>query len=143
MPDSSSFAPPDLGPLNVAPRRSPPLHAGAHWASSHWYEAPREGPASPEAYTCTAALSSDRGDVVPREDPALPEVYTYTDAMSYDPGDEVCFYSSSTARAWSLHVYRDGLHPETVHLAADLPGEFVAAPKDAYRRGCGWPVRHQ
>src|SRR5918997_404616 len=101
MPDSSNFAPPELGPLNVAPRRSHPMHADDHWASSHWYEAPRE-------------------------DPAFPEVYTYTDAMSYDPGDEVCFYSSSTARAWSLHVYRDGLHPETVHLAADLPGEFVA-----------------
>src|ERR671917_306851 len=102
MPDSSNFAPPELGPLNVAPRRSHPMHADDHWASSHWYEAPRE-----------------------------------------DPADEVCFYSSSTARAWSLHVYRDGLHPETVHLAADLPGEFVAAPKDAYRRGCGWPVRHR
>ena len=75
MSDKREFQPPELGPLNVAPRKVRPMHADEHWGSQPWYEAPRG-------------------------DPAIAEVYTYTDAMSYDPGDEVVFRSSATAKAW-------------------------------------------
>ena len=105
------------GPMNQRPRRSVPMHADDHWLHVHWYEAPRE-------------------------DPAWPEVYTYTDAMSYLPGEEVRFHGSCSAARWSLQVYRDGLHPRLVHAAEDLPGQFAAMPKAAWREGCGWPVRH-
>jgi hypothetical protein len=105
------------GPTNARPRRPRPMHADDHWLHVYWYEAPRE-------------------------DPAWPEVYTYTDAMSYAPGDEVRFHSSTTAPSWSLEIYRDGWRPERVHAAADLPGRFTPAPKDAYKAGCAWPVRH-
>ena len=117
MPDKS-FVPPELGPLNVAPRRAEPMHADHHWHSRPWYE-------------------------VPRGDPALPEVHTYTDAMSYDPGDEVVFHSSSTATAWSLDIYRDGTAPRTVHRVDAIGGRFSPMPTDAYRSGCGWPVSHR
>ena len=105
------------GPTNIRPRRARPMHADDHWTHVLWYEAPNE-------------------------DPALPEVHTYTDAMSYAPGEEVHFHSSTTAPLWSLEVYRDGWRPEPVHAAHDLPGLFSATPKDAYKAGCGWPVRH-
>ena len=58
-------------------------------------------------------------------------------------GEEIAFRSSTTARTWSLQVYRDGLRPEMVHEALDLPGQFTLAPKDAYKAGCGWPARHR
>ena len=118
MTDDKPFRSPERGAFNIKPRRSHAMHADDHWVTAHWYEAPRE-------------------------DPALPEVYTYTDAMSYDPGEEVAFHASTTAPAWSLEIYRDGLAPETVHVARDLPGVFTATPKDAYRAGCGWPVAHR
>ena len=117
MPDKS-FVPPELGPLNVAPRRAEPMHADHHWHSRPWYE-------------------------IPRGDPALPEVHTYTDAMSYDPGDEVVFHSSSTAPAWSLDIYRDGAAPRTVHRVEAIEGRFSPMPTNAYRSGCGWPVSHR
>ncbi len=118
MSDTGAPARPEVGPLNIRPRRSIAMHADDHWASTHWYEAPRE-------------------------DPALPEVYTYTDAISYAPGEEVSFHSSTTGRAWSLQVYRDGSRPETVHEARELAGRFSPMPQKAYAAGCGWPVRHR
>ncbi len=105
------------GSTNQRPRRPRPMHGDDHWLHVHWYEAPHE-------------------------DPAFPEVYTYTDAMSYAPGEEVQFHSSTTAPVWSLEIYRDGWRPEPVHTATDLAGAFSATPKDAYKAGCGWPVRH-
>jgi hypothetical protein len=118
MADSVKPHRPEFGPINLRPRRSIAMHADDHWASTHWYEAPRE-------------------------DPALPEVHSYTDAISYAAGEEVSFRSSTTAKTWSLQIYRDGLSPEIVHEADDLPGLFTPAPKDAYKAGCGWPVRHR
>jgi len=105
------------GPTNERPRRPRPLHGDDHWLHVYWYEAPHG-------------------------DPAFAEVYTYTDAISYAPGDEVRFHSSTTAPAWSLEIYRDGLTPEPVYVARDLPGRHTPAPKDAYTAGCTWPVRH-
>ena len=118
MAHSTTPTRPEFGPINIRPRRSVAMHADDHWASTHWYEAPRE-------------------------DPALPEVYTYTDTISYAAGEEVTFRSSTTAKNWSLQVYRDGLKPEMVHQVLDIPGQFTPAPKDAYKAGCGWPLRYR
>ena len=118
MADRPEFQSPELGTMNVAPRKVRPMYADDHWNSQPWYEAPRE-------------------------DPDIPEVYTYTDAISYDPGDEVTFHSTSTARTWRMQIYRDGLHPETVHEVEAIDGVFAPTPKDAYRNGCNWPVSHQ
>jgi hypothetical protein len=104
--------------MNVRPRRSVAMHPDAAWHLAHWYEAPRD-------------------------DPAYAEVYTYTDAMSYAPGETVQFHTSTTAPRWTLQVWRDGLTPTLVHEQADLPGEFFATPKGAYRDGCGWPAGHR
>lgn len=100
--------------FNVGPPSIGPMHADGGWQDRRWYDAPRE-------------------------DPAWPEVHTYTDAMSYDPGDTVVFYSSTHAQQWSLEVVLDGLNPETVFSQEAIPGQFHAAPKDAYKAGCRWP----
>lgn len=118
MTDKRHFQAPELGAVNVAPRKVRPMHADEHWASQPWYEAPRE-------------------------DPDVPEVYTYTDAMSYDPGEEVAFHSSATAKTWRLQIYRDGIAPEMVHEVEALDGAFAPTPPDAYRNGCNWPVSHR
>ncbi len=118
MSEKTAFVAPELGPLNIAPRRAQPMHADDHWHSKPWYEAPRD-------------------------DPAWPEVYTYTNAISYDPGDEVVFHSSATAPAWTLEIYRDGAAPETVHKIDAIAGLHTPTPEDAYRNGCNWPVSHR
>src|SRR5690606_33149986 len=46
-------------------------------------------------------------------------------------------------KEWALYIYRDGLAPEIVHEVKAIKGEFVPTPKDAYKAGCGWPVRHR
>jgi hypothetical protein len=104
--------------MNVGPSYLGPRHADHSWNEVRWYDGPRE-------------------------DPAWPEVHTYTNAISYLPGEEVVFHSSTTASVWTLAIVRDGLHPVRVHLAANLPGHFTAAPKDAYSHGCGWPAAHR
>lgn len=109
---------PGLGPVNIGPRTIRPMHADDHWLSELWYEAPRE-------------------------DPEWPEVYTYTNDISYDPGAEVRFHGSTTAKSWSIQIWRDGLNPALAHRADDLPGAFAPAPKDAYKAGCKWPVVHR
>jgi hypothetical protein len=108
---------PDLGPINIGPQKIVPMHADQHWRNAIWYEAPRE-------------------------DPEWPEVYTYTDAISYQPGDVVKLHGSTTAKTWSIQIYRDGYNPALVHRADNIPGIFTPAPKDAYKAGCGWPVAH-
>ncbi|MFI0846989.1 N,N-dimethylformamidase beta subunit family domain-containing protein [Mesorhizobium sp. IMUNJ 23232] len=118
MPDKKDFLPPELGPLNIAPRVARPMHADDHWHSKPWYEAPHDNP-------------------------ALPEVYTYTDTISYDPGEEVVFHSSTTAPDWTLEIYRDGYEPETVHRVEAIEGKHSPTPPDAYRNGCNWPVSHR
>lgn len=102
------------GAFNMGPQSIGPMHADGGWADRRWYDAPRE-------------------------DPAWPEVHTYTDAMSYAPDEEVIFHSSTQAATWSLEIVRDGLTPTTVFSQEQLPGAFHAAPKDAYKAGCGWP----
>src|SRR5882757_10057915 len=109
---------PEYRPMNVVKRHSLAMHPGDSWHLAHWYEAPRE-------------------------DPAVPEVYAYADASSYAPGSEVAFHASTTAPRWTLQVYRDGMTPELVYEAADLPGAFHAMPAGSYRDGCGWPVSHR
>lgn len=118
MSEKRSFRSPELGSINVAPRKTRPMYADEHWNSQPWYEAPRE-------------------------DPHVPEVYTYTDAISYDPGDEVTFHSSATAKTWRLQIYRDGSEPEMLHEADALAGVFAPTPADAYRNGCKWPVSYR
>ena len=108
---------PDLGPINIGPQSIVPMHADQHWHNAIWYEAPRE-------------------------DFEWPEVYTYTDAISYEPGNVVKFHGSTTAKTWSIQIYRDGFKPKLVHRADNIPGTFTPAPKDAYTAGCGWPVAH-
>ena len=97
MSEKTPFVPPELGPLNIRPRKAWAMSADEHWHSNPWYEAPRD-------------------------DPSLPEVYTYTDAMSYDPGDEVVFHTSTTAPGWTLEIYRDGYRPQTVHKVDAIAG---------------------
>jgi hypothetical protein len=109
---------PEFGPLNQRPRVTGIMHPDQGWHLSHWYEAPRE-------------------------DPSLPEVYVYTDAMSYAPGDEVAFHGSSTASAFSLEIWKDGVTPVCVHAQDGLSTAFVPMPKQAYRNGCDWPVAHR
>src|ERR1700754_2540279 len=86
---------PEYRPMNVVKRHSLAMHPGDSWHLAHWYEAP-----------C--------------EDPAVPEVYNYTDAMSYEPGAEVRFHASTTARQWTLQIYRDGSRPTLMHEAVGL-----------------------
>ena len=114
-PDASR---PDLGPTNVGPQSIVPMYADENWRNKIWYEAPRE-------------------------DPEWPEVHTYTDAISYEPGQTVVFHGSTTAQTWSIQIYRDGYKPTLAHRADAMPGQFTAAPKDAYKAGCGWPVVHR
>src|SRR4030088_203578 len=99
---------PEFKPMNVVKRHSLAMHPGDAWHLAHWYEKPRE-------------------------DPSVPEVYTYTDLLSYEPGEEVAFHTSTTARKWTLQVYRDGNVPALVHEAKDLDGAFHATPARAYR----------
>jgi hypothetical protein len=109
---------PDQGPFNIGPQSIVPMHADDNWRNEIWYDAPRE-------------------------DPAWPEVHTYTDNISYEPGQKVTFFGSTNAPKWSIQIYRDGLKPLLVHESLDLPGKFTAAPKDAYKAGCGWPNVHR
>jgi hypothetical protein len=114
-PDASR---PDLGPTNVGPQSIVPMYADENWRNKIWYEAPRE-------------------------DPEWPEVHTYTDAISYEPGQTVVFHGSTTAQTWSIQIYRDGYKPTLAHRADAMPGQFTAAPKDACKAGCDWPVVHR
>src|SRR5215471_11305493 len=111
MSGKTPFVPPELGPLNLRPRKGRAMSADEHWHVNPWYEAPHD-------------------------DPSLPEVYTYTDAMSYDPGDEVAFHTSTTALNWNLEVYRDGYRPQTVHKIDAIAGLHAPTPPEAYRTGC-------
>ena len=117
MPSKPDPTRPETGEHNLRPRNVSVMHPDEAWHLSHWYERPRE-------------------------DPALPEVYVYTDAMSYAPGEEVRFHASCNGATWSLQVWRDGLRPQLVHEAADLPGAFHPTPARAYAEGCGWPAAH-
>ncbi len=118
MSDKTPFVPPELGPLNLRPPKAWAMAADDHWQANPWYEAPRD-------------------------DPSLPEAYTYTDAMSYDPGDEVVFHTSTTAPNWTLEIYRDGYRPRTVHKVDAIAGVHAPLPPEAYRNGCGWPLSHR
>ena len=109
---------PDLGPFNVGPQTIVPMHADENWRNKIWYDAPRD-------------------------DPQWPEVHTYTDDISYEPGQTVRFHGSTTAKTWSIQIYRDGVRPALAHRADGLAGQFTAKPKDAYKAGCDWPVVHE
>ena len=109
---------PDLGPFNVGPQTIVPMHADENWRNKIWYDAPRD-------------------------DPQWPEVHTYTNDISYEPGQTVQFHGSTTAKTWSIQIYRDGVRPTLVHRADGLAGQFTATPKDAYKAGCDWPVVHE
>ena len=104
--------------LNIGPRSTYSTSGDHSWQELRWYEAPRE-------------------------DPAWPEVHTYTDAISYAPGETVHFHGSTNAARWSSEITRDGLKPQVVHHAEDLPGHFTPMPKDAYKAGCHWPIVHE
>ncbi len=79
----------------------------------------------------------------PREDPALPEVFVYTEKMSYDPGEAVEFHGSTTARTWSIQIYRDGHKPQMMDEAFELPGSFTKTSETAFMDGCDWPVLYR
>lgn len=75
-------------------------------------------------------------------DPSLLQIYGYSDAFSYGPGDAVEIRVSTTAGRFCLEIERDGLSPEVVHRAEEIPGQFHAAPENAAITGCGWPVAY-
>ncbi|HWT61356.1 MAG TPA: N,N-dimethylformamidase beta subunit family domain-containing protein [Ochrobactrum sp.] len=79
----------------------------------------------------------------PREDPNLPEVFVYTEKMSYDPGETVEFHGSTTAKTWSIKIYRDSHEPQMMDEAFDLPGSFTKTSETAYMDGCDWPVLYR
>ena len=78
----------------------------------------------------------------PLEDPNHLEIWCYTDRASYRPGETVEFRHSTTAKMFSLEIYRDGAEREIIYTADDIPGELHRTPHDFYREGCNWPVSH-
>ncbi|NHN56461.1 hypothetical protein G9U51_11795 [Calidifontibacter sp. DB0510] len=80
------------------------------------------------------------GFVVERPGMGSVEAWCYTDEWSFDPGDTVEVRAHTTADSYSLRLVRDGIRPEEVWSARDLPGRAHPTPEDAYAVGCGWPV---
>ena len=122
-----TFMPPELGPINIAPRAAQSHACRRSLAEpGHWYEAPRE-------------------------DPTRPEVYTYTDAISYDPGDEVPSTPATTARLGRCRSTATASSPRPCtgsrhHRAASrrrrrMPTALAAAGRSATAGGCRHDLR--
>jgi N,N-dimethylformamidase beta subunit-like, C-terminal len=75
--------------------------------------------------------------------PDILEVWLYTDRLSYRAGDEVRFHVTTTARQFSLDIYRDGRRPTPSHSAEAIAGESAPLPAQFYAKGCGWPVAYR
>jgi hypothetical protein len=67
------------------------------------------------------------------------EIWAYTSRISYRAGETIAFHVYTTARTFSVEIYRDGAQPIPVFEAAEQPGAAPATPEDCYRAGCGWP----
>ncbi|MGY1811440.1 N,N-dimethylformamidase beta subunit family domain-containing protein [Blastococcus sp. SYSU D00820] len=80
------------------------------------------------------------GFVVERPGMGGTEAWCYTDRWTYAPGDVVQVHTHTTAERYSLTLVRDGVDPQVVWRADDLPGRAYETPADAYATGCGWPV---
>jgi len=109
------FKYPEMGPHAIKPWAVRKGYADEHFLSDYRYQ-------------------------FPREDPNLPEVFVYTEKMSYDPGETVEFHGSTTAKTWSIQIYRDSHKPQMMNEAFDLPGSFTKTSETAYMDGCDWPV---
>jgi hypothetical protein len=67
------------------------------------------------------------------------EIWAYTSKISYRAGETVSFHVHTTARNFSVAIYRDGAQPMPVFEKAQQPGATQPTPTDCYRTGCGWP----
>lgn len=72
--------------------------------------------------------------------PDFLEIYGYCDAQSYGVGDTIKLHISTTAKAFDLEIYRDGVEKEVVYERKGVKGQFTETPADAYLNGCGWPA---
>lgn len=74
----------------------------------------------------------------PSDDPTTPEIWCYTNRLSYSVFDRLDIHVHTTARRFSLRVFRDSVVSRTVLARSGLPGTQQDTPHDAYAVGCGW-----
>jgi N,N-dimethylformamidase beta subunit-like, C-terminal len=67
------------------------------------------------------------------------EIWAYTSQVSYRAGEAVAFHVHTTAREFSVVIYRDGARRTPVFERASIPGRAHPTPADSYWVGCGWP----
>ena len=67
------------------------------------------------------------------------ELWAYTSQVSYRAGEAVAFHVHTTAREFSVVVYRDGARRTPVFERASLQGRAHRTRAHSYRMGCGWP----
>ena len=67
------------------------------------------------------------------------EIWAYSPRLSYRAGEAVAFHVHTTARDFSVAVYRDGARRTPVFERTRIPGSAHRTPSDCYRVGCGWP----
>ena len=78
--------------------------------------------------------------VRPVPDPAEPQIWCYSDRMSYGPGERVLLHVSTSAPAYDLTIFRDGVTPDTVFERCGLEGRLHPVAADVSVTGCRWPV---
>lgn len=74
----------------------------------------------------------------PQNNPEIIEIWGYTGQLSYVAGDEVKLHVHTTAKTFSIEVYRDGPEPLTVFQQDDVKGVMQQTPDNAYEVGCNW-----
>ena len=79
----------------------------------------------------------------PSEDKTELEVWSYTDKLTYGPGDTVSLHVNTTAKDYSVEIFRDGGTWESVYKKEGIAGAYQDTPLDAYKNGCNWAVSHQ
>jgi len=68
-----------------------------------------------------------------------PEIWCYTDELSYDRGDDVHFHVHTTAKTYSVVIYRDGAELLEVHRSDGHRGVIQSTAADCSEQGCNWP----
>src|SRR5699024_4865856 len=74
--------------------------------------------------------------------PDAPEIWAYCSSWSYELGERVDVHVHTTEPSYDLTITRDGLVPEIVYQAIDLPGTVQSSTNNAYEAGCGWSISH-
>jgi hypothetical protein len=64
----------------------------------------------------------------------------YAGRESYAPGEDLSLHVSTSARTFSVKVFRVGEKIEEVLSQADIPGKVYDIPEDASSMGCRWPA---